>query len=92
MQVKIDIFIHNILAKFMNPNCDSYHAQTKEMDAQYAASICTFLAPVMDYIWRHGESDIQVTSAVGSKQKREVLQKSIGGATRRYGMAGHQLA
>ena len=55
----------------MIPNCYFYHAQAKEMNAQYAANVCTVLATGMDYIWRHGAEDIQVPSPIGSKLKRE---------------------
>ena len=71
IQVKRDMCMHYILAKYMNPNFAIYHAQAQEMDAQYAANIFTVLAPGMDYISRHGVSEIQVTSPVGSKRKRE---------------------
>ena len=70
LQGKRDMRVHHILAKFMNHNCNFYHAQAKEMDEKYAADICTVLSPGMDYIWRHGASDIQVQYPVGSKHKR----------------------
>ena len=60
----------NTFEKFMNPNCLFYHAQAKELDAQYSANVCTVMAPGIDYIWRHGAADIQMPSLVGSKRKR----------------------
>ena len=41
------------------------------MDAQYVANVFTVLEPGMDYIWRHGAADIQVSSPVGIKCKRD---------------------
>ena len=72
LQGKREMCMYHTLAKCMNPNCSLYHANAKEMYAQYAANICTVLAPGMDYIWRHGASKIQVLSSVGSKINREV--------------------
>ena len=71
LQGKRDICMHHILAKIMNPNCNFYHAQSNELDAQYAANVCTVLALGMYYIWRHGSEEIQVPSTVGNKRKRE---------------------
>ena len=64
--------MQQILEKGMNPNCAFYHEQAKERYTQYTANVCTVLAPGMDYIWRHGESDIQVTSPVWNKSNKEV--------------------
>ena len=72
LQGKRDICMHHILTKCINPNCTFYHAQSKELDAQYADNICTVQAPVMDFIWRHGASYIQVPSPVRINRKREV--------------------
>ena len=55
--------------KFRNPSCSFYHAQSKELDAQYAANVCTVIAPGMDYIWRHGAAEINIPDPVGSKRK-----------------------
>ena len=63
--------MHHILEKFRNPNCLFYHEQAKELDSQYAANVCTVIAPGMDYIWRYGASDIQMSALVGSKRKMD---------------------
>ena len=55
--------------KNMNPNCSFYHAQSKEMDSQYAENICTVKASGMDYIWMHGAAYIQMPDPVVSKRK-----------------------
>ena len=47
LQKKRDMCVHHILAKCMNPNCAFYNSQSKETDAQYDATICAVLAPVM---------------------------------------------
>ena len=83
--------MYNTLAKFMNPNCALYHEKETETDAQYATNIQTVIAPGMYYIWRHGASDIQVLSRVGSKSKREIRQQEIVGSKRGYIMEGQQL-
>ena len=31
------------------------------MDAQYAVNVCAVIAPGMEYIWRHGAEEIQMT-------------------------------
>ena len=41
------------------------------MNSQYAANVCTVLAPGMDYILRHDAADIQVPYPVGIKNKRD---------------------
>ena len=69
-QGKRDMCMYHILEKCMIPNYAFYHAQSKEMDSQYAVNVCTVLAPGMEYIWRHGAADIQVPSPVGSNHKR----------------------
>ena len=61
------------------------------MDAQYAANVCTVLAPGMDYIFRHGAAYVQVPSPVGSKRNRDDWQQVGGGAKQRYGKARHQV-
>ena len=61
------------------------------MYAQYPANVCKVLAPVMDYIWRHGAADIQVPYPVGRKPKMEGWQQDSGGTKKRYEMAGHQV-
>ena len=71
LQGKREIFMHHILENCTNYNCDFYHAQAREIYAQYAENLCIVLATVMKYIWRHGEADIKVPSPVGSKRKRE---------------------
>ena len=43
----------------------------KKMNSQYAANVCTVLAPGMDYILRHDAADIQVPYPVGIKNKRD---------------------
>ena len=68
---KRDMCIHHILAKFRNPNLSFYNAQAKELDAQYAANVCTVIEPCMDYIWRHGVADIQMPAPVGIKRKMD---------------------
>ena len=81
---KRDMCMHHILAKSRNTNCSLYHAQAKELDAQYAANVCTSIAPVIDYIWRHVAADIQMPAPVGSKDKIDNGQQSSGDAKRRY--------
>ena len=66
---KREMCMHHILETCRNPNCSFYHAQAKELDVQYAANVCTSIAPGMDYIWRHGAADIQIPAPVGSNQK-----------------------
>ena len=83
--------MHPIQEKCMNSNCDIYHAQAKEIDAKYAANVCTVLASGMDYIWSHSASDILMLSPVGRKRKREGLHMDRGGVRQNYGMAGHQV-
>ena len=51
---KRDMCMHHILEKCRNPNFSFYHAQAKELDSQYAANVCTMIAPGMYCIWRHG--------------------------------------
>ena len=63
--------MHHILEKYRNPNFSFHHAQAKELDAQYAANVCTFISPGMDYIWMHGAADIQIPDPVGSKRKMD---------------------
>ena len=63
--------MHHILTKCRNLNCSFYHAHAKELDAQYAANVCTVIAPGMNYIWVHGAADIQMPDPVGSKRKME---------------------
>ena len=63
--------MHQILEKCRNPSFSFYHAQAKELDAQYAANVCTVIAPGMDYIWRHGAEDIQMPGPVGSKRNMD---------------------
>ena len=63
--------MHHNLEKFRYPNFSFYHAQAKELDAQYAANVCTVIAPGMDYIWRHGAADIQMLAPVGRKHKMD---------------------
>ena len=65
--------------KCMIPNYAFYHAQSKEMDSQYAVNVCTVLAPGMEYIWRHGAADIQGPSPLGSNHKRERRHQDSGG-------------
>ena len=55
---KRDMCMHHILEKWKNPNCLFYHAQAKELDAQYTANLCTLIAPGMDYMCIHGSADI----------------------------------
>ena len=43
-----DMCMHHILAKYMNPNFSFYHAQEKELHAQYVANLCTVIAPGVD--------------------------------------------
>ena len=64
--------MYHILAKIMNPNCSFYHAQANEIYSQYNATTCTVPAPVMNFIWSHEASDIQVTYPLGRKRNREV--------------------
>ena len=45
LQGNRDMCMHNSLTKLMNTNCSFYHAQAKEMDAQYTANIFKVLAP-----------------------------------------------
>ena len=59
------------------------------MDSQYAANVCTVIAPGMDYIWRHGAADIQMPAPVGSKHKIDNLKQNSGDAKKRYGEARH---
>ena len=68
---KRDMCMHHILEKCKNQNCSFYHAQAKKLDAQYAANLCSVIAPGMYYIWRHGAADIQMPSPVGIKLKME---------------------
>ena len=68
---KRDMCMHHILEKCRNPNCSLYHVKAKELDAQYAANACTVIALGMDYIWRHGEADIQTPDPVGSKRNMD---------------------
>ena len=68
---KRDMCMHHILARCRNPDCSLYHAKAKESDAQYAANVCTVIAPGMDYIWMHGAVDIQMPAPVGSKCKMD---------------------
>ena len=63
--------MHHILEKCKTPNCSFYHAEAKELDSQHTANVCTVIAPVMDYIWRHGAADIQMKDPVGSKRKMD---------------------
>ena len=63
--------MHHILEKCRNPNCSFYHAQAKELDAQYAANVCTLIAPGMDYIWRDGAADIQMLAPVVRNNKMD---------------------
>ena len=68
---KRDMCIQHILAKYRNPNFSFYHAQAKYLDAQYAANVCTVIAPGMEYFWRHGAADIHMPAPVVSKCKME---------------------
>ena len=68
---KRDMCMHHILEKCRNPNCSFYHAQAKALGSQYEANVCTVIAPGMDFIWRHGEADIQMTALVGSKRNMD---------------------
>ena len=61
--------MHHILEKRRNPNCPFYHAQAKELDSQYAATVCTVIALGMDYIWRHGAAYIHMPAPVGRNCK-----------------------
>ena len=61
------------------------------MDSQYAANVCTVLAPGIEYIWRHGAAYIQVLYSVESNQKREKLRQDSGDAKRRYRKERHQV-
>ena len=63
--------MHHILEKFINPNFSFYHAQAKELDAQYAANVCTLIAPGTDYIWRHVAAENHMLDPVGSKRKMD---------------------
>ena len=86
---KRDMCMHHILEKCRNPNFSFYHAQKKWMDSQYAANVCTVIAPGMDYIWMHGAEDIQIPDPVGSKCNMDNLQQNSGDAKRRYEEARH---
>ena len=68
---KRDMCMYHILEKHRNPNCSFYHVQAKELDSKYVANVCTVIAPGMDYIWRHGASDIQMPAPVGSKRNMD---------------------
>ena len=68
---KRDMCMKHIWDKSRNPNCLFYYAQEKELDEQYAANVCTVIAPGMDYIWRHGASDIQISATLGRNHKME---------------------
>ena len=63
--------MHHILEKCRNPNSPFYHAQAKELDAQYAANLCTVMAPDIYYIFRHRAADIKMPSQLGRKLKME---------------------
>ena len=63
---KREMYMNHILEKCRNPNFSFYHAQARELDSQYAANVCTVIAPGMDYIWRHGAADIHMPDPVGS--------------------------
>ena len=62
-----DMCMHHILEKRRNSNCSFYHAKEKSLDAQYTDNVYTVIAPGMDYICRHGASDIQMPYPVGNK-------------------------
>ena len=70
--------MHHILEKCRNPNCSFYHAQAKELDSEYAANVCTVIAPGMDFIWSNGEADIQMPAPIGSKCNMHNLQQNSG--------------
>ena len=61
--------MHHILGNFRNTNWSFYHVHPKELDAQYAANVCTLIAQGMYYIWRHGTEEIRMPDPVGSKLK-----------------------
>ena len=69
LHCKRDMCMHHIVEESRNPNCLFYYAQTKELDEKYASNVYTVIAPGLDYIWRHGVADIQITAPVGSKRK-----------------------
>ena len=54
----------------MNLNCSFHHAQAKLLDSQYVANVYTVMVQGIDYIWRYGAVDIQITAPVGSNHKR----------------------
>ena len=60
--------MYHILKKLKNPNFSFYRAHARELDAQYAANVCTVIEPGMNYIWRYGASDIQMPVPVESKR------------------------
>ena len=68
---KRDMYMHSILEKSRNPNFYFYHAQSKELDSQYASNVCTLIATGMDYIWRHGAAYILIPDPVGSKRNMD---------------------
>ena len=41
------------------------------MDSQYAANVCTVLAPGTYYIWRNYAVDLQMPATVGSKRNMD---------------------
>ena len=45
---KRDMCMHHIWGKCMNPNFLFYHAQAKELDAQYVVNVFTVMSPGMD--------------------------------------------
>ena len=57
--------------KYRSPNLSFYHAQAKELDSQYAANVCTVIAPGMDLIWSNGKANIQIPAPVGIKRKMD---------------------
>ena len=77
--------------KCINPNFLFYHAQAKELDAQYAANICTVIAPGTDNIWRHVAAENHMLDPVGIKRKMDNCQKNSGDAKIRYEEARHLL-
>ena len=54
---KRDMCMHHILEKCRKPNFSFDHAQSKELDAQYAANVCTVIVPGMEYVWRHSATE-----------------------------------
>ena len=84
-----DMCMHHILEKCRNPNFLSFRSQAKELDSQYSVNVCTVIASGMDYIWRHGAADIQMTAPVGIKRKMDLWQKNSGYAKRHYVEARH---